>query len=69
MAVKSKPEDLIIDLLKKGKPMSVNDIFSELSQTEGLSERIVKETILRLREEGRIKPNRQWKMEFVRNDN
>jgi predicted transcriptional regulator len=64
MVVTSETEEAILDLLKNNTSMSVNDIFRELSQEKGYSERIVKETILKLREEGKIKPNQQWKMEL-----
>lgn len=67
MAVLSKPEEvMILELLEQsGSAMSVDEISAELYKQRELSERVVKETILKLREEGKIKPNRQWKMEIA----
>jgi predicted transcriptional regulator len=57
-------EEMILELLKQpGSAMSVDEISEELYKQDQLSERVVKETILRLREKGKIKPNREWKME------
>jgi biotin operon repressor len=57
------PKELIITLLNNTRPLSVNEIYTALNKSNGLSERTVKETILTLREEGKITPNRLWKME------
>jgi DNA-binding transcriptional ArsR family regulator len=57
------PKELIITLLNNTRPLSVNEIYTALNESNGLSERTVKETILTLREEGKITPNRLWKME------
>ena len=64
MTVISKPEDSILDLLKKGEPMSFDEIYRQLSQQKGVSEREVKETIWKLREKDQITPNKQWKMKI-----
>lgn len=64
MAVISKTEEYIIDLLEKGVAMSFDEIYAQLSVKEKLSEREVKETIWKLLEEGKIAPNKQWKMEI-----
>ena len=56
------PEQDIIDVLKI-EPTSVDDIYKKLNPGKvKLSERIIKETILRLREKGIVVPNREWKM-------
>lgn len=44
---------------------SVDELVNKLFQEHQISEREVKETILRLREEGKIRPNNQWKMEIA----
>jgi predicted transcriptional regulator len=56
--------EVIEQLLKTMGPMSIDQIYYELSDREGFSERVIKETILRLREQGRIGPNHEWKMEI-----
>ena len=67
MAVISiETEKKIIHLLKNQGAMSIDDLVDELFKKDQISERKVKETILRLREEGRLKPNHQWKMEYIR---
>ena len=65
MAVISKSEERIIDLLKSQGSMSVDELVDELFHKHKISEREVKDTILKLREEGQIQPNHQWKMEYV----
>jgi hypothetical protein len=50
------------------KSLSVDDIYTELNKLYGYSERIVKESILRLRTQYKIKPNREWKMELYVED-
>lgn len=62
----SKTEKYIINLLKTGEAMSFDKIYGQLSVKEKLSEREVKETIWKLLEEGKIAPNKQWKMECVK---
>jgi hypothetical protein len=66
MAVSSKTESIILDLLEYRAAMGIDDIFHELAQQQEpeFSERVVKETIWKLLEEGKLKPNREWKMEL-----
>ena len=58
------PREDIIDLLKS-HPMSTDNLCITLFLKRKLSERIVKESVLKLREEGIVKSNREWKMELV----
>ena len=57
-------QELILDLLRKHSAMGIEEICQTLYDDAGMSERITKESILRLREEGVIKPNKRWKMEI-----
>ena len=61
----SEAQNIIINLLKNEGAMSVEYLVNKLFEEYKISEREVKETILQLREEGKIKPNRQWKMKYV----
>jgi predicted ArsR family transcriptional regulator len=65
MAVKSRAEEKIIELLKTEGSMSVEELVEALFDDYQITEREVKETILKLREEGQIQPDHQWKMEYV----
>ncbi len=65
MAVKSRAEEKIIELLQTEGSMSVDELVDQLFDDYQITEREVKETILKLREEGQIQPDRQWKMEYV----
>jgi len=61
----SPTEDKILELLKEhSSAMSVDEIFTELHSRNRLSERIVKEAILKLRQEGKIIPDNQWKIQI-----
>ena len=61
----SEAQNIIINLLKNEGAMSIEYLVNKLFEEYKISEREVKETILQLREEGKIKPNRQWKMKYV----
>lgn len=65
MATRSKNEEKIIDLLKKQGSMNIDELVNQLFQEYRISEREVKETMLRLREKGKIRPNHQWEMEYI----
>ena len=66
MAIRDiRTEEKIIYLLKNQGSMSIDDLVSKLYKDEKISERKVKETVLRLREEGKIKPNYKWEMELL----
>ena len=65
MDVTSESQTIIINLLENEGAMSVDKLVKKLFKEYKISEREVKEAILKLREEGKIKPNRQWKMKYV----
>ncbi len=64
MAVISKSEERIIDLLKSQGSMSVDELVYKLFQKHKISEREVKEAIWDLLEKGQITPDKQWKMKI-----
>ena len=67
MVVNVKLEEEIVDLLKKEKEMSFEEIHSHLSREKKLSEREVKETIWELLLDGKITPTKQWRMKLKNN--
>lgn len=58
-------EKRIIKLLKTQGSKSVDELVDYFYNAYKISEREVKETILKLREKGEIKPDRQWKMKCI----
>lgn len=64
MAVLSKPEEKIIDLLKDRHSISVDKLVDELFAKDKISEREVKEAIWHLLENGEIIPDKQWNMKI-----
>lgn len=62
----AKTKKCILELLKKNEAMTFDEICDQLSVKEKFSEKDVKETIWKLLEEGKIAPDKQWKMKYVK---
>lgn len=57
-------EEILYDLLAENGAMDIDQMYYHLSDLEGFTERVIKETVLKLRQQGKIAPNHEWKMQI-----